>query len=55
MSPSLVQVAAGALAHGSPSVEVLVDSGSQVGIYALNAVSEMTDIPITTLRYWERC
>ena len=31
-----------------------MDPGSQIGIYAINAVSEMTDIPITTLRYWER-
>jgi len=28
-----------------------LDPGSQIGIYAINAVSEMTDIPITTLRY----
>jgi hypothetical protein len=38
-------------AHGSPTLEVLLDPGSQIGIYAINAVSEMTDIPITTLRY----
>lgn len=31
-----------------------MDPGSQIGIYAINAVSGMTDIPTTTLRYWER-
>ena len=54
MPSGLVEVAAGALARGSPALEVLLDPGSQIGIYAINAVSEMTDIPITTLRYWER-
>lgn len=31
-----------------------MESDSRIGIYAINAVSEMTDIPISSLRYWER-
>ncbi len=31
-----------------------MDSRSDIAIYAINAVSEMTGIPVTTLRYWEK-
>ena len=27
---------------------------SEVGVYAINAASEMTGIPVTTLRSWEK-
>jgi CheY-like chemotaxis protein len=30
-----------------------VETDSQIGIYAINAVAEMTGIPTTTLRHWE--
>jgi len=33
---------------------IYVDDESTIGIYSINAVSEMTGIPPTTLRYWEK-
>lgn len=31
-----------------------MESESQVGIYSINAVSEMTGVPVHTLRHWDR-